>query len=280
MASKVLFFTKGPQMTVGEALMFSRLQAKGYDVKIRNSAQNTKYGTTLESCDAIAGEIPAGYEAKPSASIPAVAKPEAFNVFPAAVSLGAAGTQQLVAISADLNEALGLVVLTDMAADPKVTYASADDTKCTVDAAGLITRQAAGGVAVEVTATYESVAATKALIDRTVLQTNLDTEIEATTAGTDGNDLTLTMVGDGVAKAGTIDRADKAFTIHFQPHVSTVTDVEALITGLGGPDDLIAVKTGGTGATVLEEVDAFTSVPFTGGAAAIVDTAICEVTTT
>lgn len=76
--------------------------------------------------------------------------------------------------------------------------------------------------------------------------------IEASTAGFDGNAITVALVGDSAAAAGvTITRSGTAFTIHYESGVSTVADVDAAITALAGANDLIAVKTAGTGATVL-----------------------------
>lgn len=76
----------------------------------------------------------------------------------------------------------------------------------------------------------------------------LDTVIEAATAGAAGNDITVELVGDsGAAEGVTIDEVGDIVTIHFEDGVSTVADVETAI----GTATLIAVKTAGTGATVL-----------------------------
>jgi hypothetical protein len=95
----------------------------------------------------------------------------------------------------------------------------------------------------------------------------LNTVIEATFAGDQGNRFTFAAVGDKVSAAATLLRSGNAFTLHFEPGVTDVTAVEALITGLAGVDDLIAVKTGGTGATKLAAGTAFAATALAGGVA-------------
>lgn len=80
----------------------------------------------------------------------------------------------------------------------------------------------------------------------------LDTVLERKTVGAEGNEWTVILVGD--APAGVtiaVDLAMQRMTIHFKPDTSTVTDVETAVAALADADDVIDVKTGGTGATVL-----------------------------
>lgn len=93
----------------------------------------------------------------------------------------------------------------------------------------------------------------KASLDLDTVSADLDTVVEATTAGTAGNAISIIVVGDSPAAGGvTIDVVGDVVTIHFEDGVSTVTDVETAIAALAGADDIIGVKTGGTGATVLD----------------------------
>jgi hypothetical protein len=81
---------------------------------------------------------------------------------------------------------------------------------------------------------------------------SLDTIVVATTAGDEGNDLSVALLGDSALAAGvTIVRNGDAFIIHYESGVSTVSDVETAIAALAGGNDLIGVGTPGTGATVL-----------------------------
>lgn len=96
---------------------------------------------------------------------------------------------------------------------------------------------------------------------------DLDTVIEATTAGLDGNSITVALTGDSAPAGGvSIARVGTTFIIHYESGVSTVGDVETAITGLAGADDLFGVKTGGTGATVLTApADNFAATALAGG---------------
>lgn len=81
----------------------------------------------------------------------------------------------------------------------------------------------------------------------------LDTVVEAVMPG--GNDVKVVLVGDSTSGV-TISIVDVGtpgdwVVIHFKPDTSTVSDVETAITALSGANAIIAVKTGGTGATVL-----------------------------
>lgn len=89
----------------------------------------------------------------------------------------------------------------------------------------------------------------KAELDLDTVTGGLDTIVQAQIAGVEGNDITITVVGDSAPAGGvTIDEVGNAVTIHFEDGVSTVADVE---TAIGAESDLIEVKTTGTGATVL-----------------------------
>lgn len=90
---------------------------------------------------------------------------------------------------------------------------------------------------------------TKAFLDLDAVTGDIDTIIEAADGGAAGNDITITIVGDsGAAEGVTIDEVGTAVTIHFETAVSTIADLETAI----GTATLIAVKTAGTGATVLD----------------------------
>ena len=53
--------------------------------------------------------------------------------------------------------------------------------------------------------------------------------------------------------------------IHYKATATTITQVEALITALAGGDDIVDVKTGGTGATIWASGDAFAATPLASG---------------
>jgi hypothetical protein len=77
------------------------------------------------------------------------------------------------------------------------------------------------------------------------------------------------LVGDAPG-AVTISISGYQVTIHINPGVSTVANVEAAITALAGPNDVIDVKTPGTGPTVLAVADCnMAATHLAGGAAAV-----------
>ncbi len=98
---------------------------------------------------------------------------------------------------------------------------------------------------------------------------NMDTVLEATTAGTDGNSITIALVHSaGAANTGTLTRVGTAFTFTFKGGTTTVGDFESAVTALAGADDLIAVGTGGTGGDVLSAtLDLLVATPLAGGLA-------------
>lgn len=68
-----------------------------------------------------------------------------------------------------------------------------------------------------------------------------------------------------------VEVSGNAVTVHYTPGTTTVGDVETLIGALSGDDDIIGVKTAGTGATgatVLQAGDAFGPTALSGGLAA------------
>lgn len=81
---------------------------------------------------------------------------------------------------------------------------------------------------------------------------NFDSVLEAVVEGYAGNAITVELVGDSGLGAGVdIDVVGSVVTIHYESGVSTVGDIETAIAALAGADDIIDVKTAGTGATVL-----------------------------
>ncbi len=96
---------------------------------------------------------------------------------------------------------------------------------------------------------------------------NMDTVLEATTAGTAGNLLTIELVHSaGAPNGGTLTRVGTAFTFTYKGGTTTVANFETAVTALAGTDDLIAVKTGGTGADILSAtLDLLSPTAFAGG---------------
>lgn len=91
-----------------------------------------------------------------------------------------------------------------------------------------------------------------------------DTVIEATNAGPAGNSITVALTGSAVAGV-LITVTGTAVVIRYEIGVSTITNVETAIAALAGADDIIAVKTAGSGATVLGAGQAFTATALSGG---------------
>jgi hypothetical protein len=97
------------------------------------------------------------------------------------------------------------------------------------------------------------------------ITTDINTVLEATTAGVAGDSITMAFVADG-SGAGSITRSGTAFTFHYESTVTTITNFEAAIAALAGGDDLIGVKTPGTGATDFEAPgDTLAATNFSGG---------------
>ena len=115
-----------------------------------------------------------------------------------------------------------------------------------------------------------SVPAVKAFKDADTAGTGaFDTVIEAYVGGVAGNLINVAWIGDA-GGAVTIDVLDAGLTviIHYKAATSTVTNVESAITALSGANKVIDVKTGGTGATVLQAIDA-SSMTLSGGVDAV-----------
>lgn len=104
-------------------------------------------------------------------------------------------------------------------------------------------------------ASVQNVAAVKASLDLGNLGQNVDTVIEATSAGTAGNSLSITFEDGSAVDAGVLSRIGNAFTFAFKTGVTTVLDFETAVIALAGADDLIAVKTTGTPGSVLVTAD-------------------------
>lgn len=115
-----------------------------------------------------------------------------------------------------------------------------------------------------------TVAAVKAELDMGEVGTGaFDTILQAHTAGEAGNAITVELVGDSGAGVS-ITQDGTAITIHYDPGTSTVGNVETAITALSGANDIIDVKTAGTGATVLSaDDDAVSPTALAGGVDAV-----------
>jgi len=114
--------------------------------------------------------------------------------------------------------------------------------------------------------------------------TNVETAIGTTTnfqvktGGTGANvlaaatDLLEQSPLAGGTVSSSISRTGTAFIIHYTATVTTVAHVEALIAALAGADDIMDVKTGGTGTNTLVANTAFAATSLAGGADATVAT--------
>ena len=108
----------------------------------------------------------------------------------------------------------------------------------------------AAGAQIEVAAAGDNSPAIKAELDLGAETENVDTVIEATVAGSAGDAITIAFVADGTG-AGSFTRSVAALTFHFEDGVTTVTNFESAVAALAGGDDIIGVKTAGTGANIL-----------------------------
>lgn len=105
-----------------------------------------------------------------------------------------------------------------------------------------------------------------ATLDLGPLTTNIDTVLQATSAGAGGNAITLTFVHDaGAAATGTLTRVGNDFTYTYLGGTTTVANFEADVAALAGADDLIEVLTPGAADTLADTVDEFSAEAFTGG---------------
>jgi hypothetical protein len=100
-----------------------------------------------------------------------------------------------------------------------------------------------------------------------------DGVLEAKTAGAAGNGISVQLIADSGTGVGVvIGVVNNVVQIHYEPDVSTVTLVNTAIAALGGAEDIIDVKTAGTGATTLTAAMAWETPRFlTGGYDAYVE---------
>jgi hypothetical protein len=158
-----LFFLAATVATATEQGYIDRLAIR-YDVRVRNGAANVanNFGPRLEAADAIAGTVPQVYTDAiadyPDGNVTPsnVDRPEALLILPSATpSIDAAtGTIQLRLVRAELDEATGLITLTDITAGAASSWASGTPAKATVDAdSGLVTAANAGAGSTIITAT-------------------------------------------------------------------------------------------------------------------------------
>jgi len=110
----------------------------------------------------------------------------------------------------------------------------------------------------------------KASLDLGTVTTNIDTVLEATTGGTAGNDIAVTLTGSNAASGVviTVDASNSHVVVAFDPDDTTVADLETAIGNLAGADDIIAVKTSGTGTNTLTTDDLLVGESLVGGTAA------------
>lgn len=150
----VLFFTAGMLPTAVELSQIAHLETT-FPVRVRRGdvAADTLLGTRIEACTYVAGSsIPAAYTDadkgnKAVIALPVGENPDAFRVYPLALSIDASDVdvQTPAAVMALINPATGQAEITDMRGDPACTWTSSDATKATVNAGtGKITAVAAG----------------------------------------------------------------------------------------------------------------------------------------
>lgn len=157
MTKKILFFTAGTKATTAEQAQIdalNALNAPGFTVGVRNSAENASFGSGIEACDFVAGTIPTAYNAKTNYGEAHASRPVKFALLPATANVAALATQQLQALKATGNDVSALT-LADVTA-VSTTYASSDAAKATVSAGGLVTGVAAGSTTITATHTYAS----------------------------------------------------------------------------------------------------------------------------
>lgn len=120
---------------------------------------------------------------------------------------------------------------------------------------------AAIGDPVHVRIDAESPAAA-ATLDLAPLTTNVDTIAAAAAAGEAGNDITLSLVGNGTGTGQLVeDEVSGSVVFHFLPDTTTVTNLQTALTA----STLLAIGTAGTGANVLDETDAIGPTFLSGG---------------
>lgn len=90
--AKVLYFTAGDKPTGPEQTAIDDLLAGRYDVGVRNASESTLYGTHLEPCDFVAGDIPTEYDAVPEWAGPALPADQTIVTDGAAFEVPVTGT--------------------------------------------------------------------------------------------------------------------------------------------------------------------------------------------
>lgn len=100
-----------------------------------------------------------------------------------------------------------------------------------------------------------------ASLDMSMASVHVDSIIEAVDEGAGGNEITVELVGDALAQAGTIRVTGTNVRIGFLPDVTTVADVELLVATIS----IVRVRTAGTASNVLDVSDAFASTPLADG---------------
>lgn len=108
--------------------------------------------------------------------------------------------------------------------------------------------------------------AATSMLDLSTVTTNADSVLASLTPGLLGDTFFVALVGDALAQAGSLEENDSEVTIHFLPGMTTVADLEALV----ATSAIIEVATPGTGANVLDTVDAFALTRLSGGSDATI----------
>jgi len=103
--------------------------------------------------------------------------------------------------------------------------------------------------------------AVEATLDLDPLSPNADTIIAARLAGAAGNQITVELVGDALAAAGTIAEVGTNIRLGFLPGSTTVAQLEALL----ATSALVEVGTPGTAGNVLAVGDELAATPLAGG---------------
>jgi len=94
----------------------------------------------------------------------------------------------------------------------------------------------------------------RASLDLDGVTVNLDTIIE-TLAPNDDSVTITTVHSAGAPNAGSLTRVGNAFTFTYKGGTTTVANFEAAVAALTGDDQLIGVKTAGTGGNILADTD-------------------------
>jgi hypothetical protein len=163
MARKILYFIAGIAPTAAESAQIANIVG---DVQIRSNLRPALYGDKLEPADGLAGTIPAAYltgegdtvdtDLYPAGDVTPLQGGITLKIFPVNPGGIAAngGTRQLYAIAASLDEATGVVTMTDVTTS--CAWTSATPAKGTVGAStGLVTGANGGAGTSVITASYD-----------------------------------------------------------------------------------------------------------------------------